>query len=30
MMKIGNKNRTFEATAANEISSRSHAILMVL
>ena len=30
MLKIGNKNRMKEPTGANEVSSRSHAILMVL
>lgn len=29
MLKIGNKNRMKEATGANDVSSRSHAILMV-
>ncbi|KRX09403.1 P-loop containing nucleoside triphosphate hydrolase [Pseudocohnilembus persalinus] len=29
LFKIGNKNRTMEATQANEYSSRSHAILQV-
>ena len=29
MLKIGNKNRTMEATKANAVSSRSHAILRV-
>lgn len=28
-LKIGSKNRTMEATSANEVSSRSHAILQV-
>jgi len=27
MLKIGNKNRTKEKTGANDVSSRSHAIL---
>ena len=27
LLRIGNKNRTIEATNANETSSRSHAIL---
>ncbi len=30
LLRIGNKNRTTEATNANETSSRSHAILQVI
>ena len=30
MIKIGNKNRIKESTAANEASSRSHAILSIV
>ena len=30
LLRIGNKNRTTEATDANETSSRSHAILQVV
>ncbi len=29
LLKVGNKNRTMEPTAANEVSSRSHAILTI-
>lgn len=29
ILKIGNRNRSMEPTAANEVSSRSHAILQV-
>lgn len=30
LLRRGNKNRTQEATAANEVSSRSHAVLQVI
>ena len=30
MLKIGNKNRMKEATGANAVSSRSHAILRIV
>lgn len=30
LLRIGNKNRSTEATNANETSSRSHAILQVI
>ena len=30
LLRIGNRNRSVEATAANEVSSRSHAVLQVV
>ena len=30
LIRVGNRNRTMEATGANEVSSRSHAILQVI
>ena len=30
LLRMGNKNRTTEPTAANEVSSRSHAVLHVI
>lgn len=29
VLKVGNKNRTNESTGANDVSSRSHAILQI-
>jgi len=29
LLKVGNRNRSKEATEANEVSSRSHAVLQV-
>ena len=29
-LRIGNKNRTMEATGANQVSSRSHAVLQIV